>query len=173
MKGLDGGRINIGACSLGAAHACLGLAREHMLVRKQFGKTLSNFQHLQFKLADMATRLTCARLMVRTAASMLDQKHPDATVHCAMAKRFATDSGFEVCNDALQIFGGYGYLKDYAPQRYLRDCRVHQILEGTSESWRTALCCSLTYLVLSLSHRMPTGTNEVMRLIISRNLLKE
>jgi alkylation response protein AidB-like acyl-CoA dehydrogenase len=93
----------------------------------------------------MATDLTSARLMVRTAAHKLDIKCPDATIHCAMAKRIATDTGFQVCNDALQMFGGYGYLKDYAPQRYLRDCRVHQILEGT---------------------------NEVMRLIISRNLLK-
>jgi alkylation response protein AidB-like acyl-CoA dehydrogenase len=113
------------------------------LVRKQFGKTLSNFQHLQFKLADMATELVAARQMVRTAAQKLDEKDSNATGYCAMAKRFATDASFNVCNDALQLLGGYGYLKDYPVQRYLRDVRVHQILEGTNEIMRLILARSL------------------------------
>jgi alkylation response protein AidB-like acyl-CoA dehydrogenase len=144
MKGLDGGRINIAACSLGAARACLDAAREHLGVRSAFGRKLADFQALQFKIADMATELEAARLMVRRAASALDAGDPEATMYCAMAKRFATDVGFKVCNDALQLFGGYGYLKDYPIERYLRDARVHQILEGT---------------------------NEIMRLIIARRLL--
>jgi alkylation response protein AidB-like acyl-CoA dehydrogenase len=145
MKGLDGGRINIAACSLGAARTCLDAARAHMGVRSQFGKKLAEFQALQFRLADMATELEAARLMVQRAASRLDAKDPDATMLCAMAKRFATDIGFNVCNEALQLFGGYGYLKDYPIERHLRDARVHQIL---------------------------AGTNEIMRVIIARRLLE-
>ena len=145
MKGLDGGRINIGACSIGAARACLDAARAHMGVRSQFGRKLAEFQALQFKLADMATALEAARLMILRAANRLDAEDPEATLYCAMAKRLATDVGFEVCNDALQLFGGYGYLKDYPIERYLRDARVHQILEGT---------------------------NEIMRVIIARRLLE-
>lgn len=139
MKALDGGRINIGACSLGGARACLDAAKTHLGVRKQFGKTLSEFQALQFKIADMATELEAARLMVRRAATALDAKHPDATLHCAMAKRFATDVCFAVCNDALQLHGGYGYTKEYPVERYLRDLRVHQILEGTNEIMRVVI----------------------------------
>jgi len=146
MKGLDGGRLNIAACSLGGARGCLDAARAHMLERKQFGKRLAEFQALQFRLADMATELAAARLMVHRAAAMLDAKHPDATMFCAMAKRFATDAGFAVANEALQLHGGYGYLRDYPVERIVRDLRVHQILEGT---------------------------NEVMRVIIARALLKE
>jgi alkylation response protein AidB-like acyl-CoA dehydrogenase len=144
MMGLDGGRLNISACSLGGARACLDAAREHMLERRQFGRPLADFQALQFKLADMRTELEAARLMVRRGAASLDRGDPEATMHCAMAKRFATDAGFHICNEALQLFGGYGYLKDFPIERYLRDVRVHQILEGT---------------------------NEIMRVIISRHLL--
>jgi alkylation response protein AidB-like acyl-CoA dehydrogenase len=144
MKGLDGGRVNIAACSLGAARASLEAARAHMTVRKQFGRTLAEFQALQFKLADMATELAAARLMVQHAAWLLDQADPEATLACAMAKRFATDAAFAICDAALQLHGGYGYLKDYPIERYLRDTRVHRILEGT---------------------------NEIMRLIIARRIL--
>ncbi len=144
MMGLDGGRLNISACSIGGARACLEAAREHMLVREQFGRKLAEFQALQFKLADMATELEAARLMVHRAAAKLDRGDADATLHCAMAKRFATDVGFQVCNEALQLHGGYGYLRDYPIERILRDVRVHQILEGT---------------------------NEIMRLIVARQLL--
>jgi alkylation response protein AidB-like acyl-CoA dehydrogenase len=146
MAGLDGGRINIAACSLGAAAASLEIAREHLLVREQFGRKLAEFQALQFKLADMATELAAARLMIYNAAAKLDAKAPDATQACAMAKRFATDAGFAVCNDALQLLGGYGYLMDHPVERHLRDLRVHQILEGT---------------------------NEIMRVIIARGLLQD
>ncbi|XP_066564252.1 isobutyryl-CoA dehydrogenase, mitochondrial isoform X3 [Amia ocellicauda] len=146
MKGLNGGRINIASCSLGAAHACVLLARDHLTVRKQFGETLSNNQYLQFKLAEMATRLVASRLMVRQAAVALQQGREDAVALCSMAKLFATDECFAICNQALQMHGGYGYLKDYAVQQFVRDIRVHQILEGT---------------------------NEVMRMIISRNLLTD
>ncbi|HTZ80716.1 MAG TPA: isobutyryl-CoA dehydrogenase [Stellaceae bacterium] len=145
MMGLDGGRLNIAACSLGGARACLEAAREYMTQREQFGKKLAEFQALQFKLADMATELDAARLMVHRAAASLDARDPEATLHCAMAKRFATDVGFRVCNEALQLHGGYGYLKEFPIERYLRDVRVHQILEGT---------------------------NEIMRLIIARRLLR-
>ncbi len=145
MSGLDGGRINIAACSLGAARASLDAATAYVQTRSQFGQTLASFQTIQFKLADMATELTAARLMVLNAASKLDAKAPDATLHCAMAKRFATDVGFQVCDAALQLHGGYGYLKDYPVERFLRDARVHQILEGT---------------------------NEIMRVIISRHMLQ-
>jgi alkylation response protein AidB-like acyl-CoA dehydrogenase len=145
MAGLDGGRLNIGACSLGGAGACLDKALGYVQERRQFGKPLAEFQALQFRLADMATDLEAARLMIYKAASMVEAKHPDATKFAAMAKRLATDTGFNVVNDALQLHGGYGYLRDYQIERYLRDLRVHQILEGT---------------------------NEIMRMIISRALLK-
>ncbi len=144
MKALDGGRINIAACSLGAAQGALDAARRYLGERSQFGKKLGEFQALQFKLADMATELVAARQMVHTAARKLDANAGDATVWCAMAKRFATDAGFSICNDALQLHGGYGYIREYPVERLLRDCRVHQILEGT---------------------------NEIMRVIISRHLL--
>ena len=120
MMGLDGGRINIGACSLGGARACLEAARGYMLERKQFGKRLADFQALQFRLADMATELEAARLMIHRAAVALDAKAPDATLRCAMAKRFATDAGFQICDEALQLHGGYGYIKEYPIERYLR-----------------------------------------------------
>ncbi|PIE41132.1 MAG: acyl-CoA dehydrogenase [Gammaproteobacteria bacterium] len=136
MKGLDGGRINIATCSLGAAQAALDASQRYMHERHQFGKPIANFQALQFKLADMATELVAARQMVRLAAFKLDSKAPDATTYCAMAKRFATDVGFNVCNAALQIHGGYGYIREYPLERYMRDARVHQILEGTNEVMR-------------------------------------
>lgn len=146
MKGLDGGRINIAACSLGAAQATLAHARQYMQERKQFGKAIASFQALQFKLADMVTELVAARQMVRLAASKLDADDPDKTTYCAMAKRFATDIGFQVCNEALQLHGGYGYLREYPIERFLRDARVHQILEGT---------------------------NEIMRMIVGRRILED
>ncbi|MGB5093908.1 MAG: acyl-CoA dehydrogenase family protein [Parvibaculum sp.] len=145
MSGLDGGRLNIGACSIGTATAALKAATAYMMERKQFGKTLSQFQALQFKLADMATELEAARLLLYQAAWKVTMKSPDSTMQAAMAKRFATDVGFNVVNDALQIHGGYGYLRDFPLERHLRDVRVHQILEGT---------------------------NEIMRVIIARELLK-
>ncbi len=144
MSGLDGGRINISACSIGGARACLEAATGYARERKQFGQPLADFQALRFKLADMATELEAARLMVQRAADALDRGDPGATAACAMAKRFATDASFRICNEALQVHGGYGYLKDYPIERYLRDVRVHQILEGT---------------------------NEIMRLIVARDLL--
>lgn len=133
MMGLDGGRINIATCSIGTAQAALNKAVQYMGERKQFGRTLENFQALQFKIASMNTELVAARQMVRLAASKLDHKHPDRSTYCAMAKRFATDVGFNVCDEALQIFGGYGYIKEYPLERYVRDSRVHRILEGTNE----------------------------------------
>ncbi|MBW3560163.1 MAG: isobutyryl-CoA dehydrogenase [Proteobacteria bacterium] len=136
MSGLDGGRLNIGACSLGGAQFALEQAKAYMESRTQFGKPLKDFQGLQFKLADMATELEAARLMVRSGADALDKRDPRATQLCAMAKRFATDVGFKVANDALQVHGGYGYLKDYPVERVVRDLRVHQILEGTNEIMR-------------------------------------
>ena len=139
MMGLDGGRLNISACSLGGARACLEAARDHLLERRQFGQPLADFQALRFRLADMATELAAARLMVRRGAASLDRGDPEATMHCAMAKRFATDAGFHICNEALQLFGGYGYLKDFPIERYLRDVRVHQILEGTNEIMRVII----------------------------------
>lgn len=146
MKGLDGGRINIATCSVGTAQQALNQAAQYMQERKQFGKSLAQFQALQFKLADMATELVAARQLVRYAASKLDRGDPDATTYCAMAKRFVTDVGFQVCDQALQLYGGYGYIKEYPMERYFRDVRVHQVLEGT---------------------------NEIMRLIIARRLLAE
>ncbi|WP_342642203.1 acyl-CoA dehydrogenase family protein [Rhodoligotrophos ferricapiens] len=145
MSGLDGGRLNIGACSLGGAQACLEKAMTYLHERKQFGKPLSEFQALQFRIADMATELEAARLLLHKAAVKVTEKAPDATMYAAMAKRKATDVGFAVVNEALQLHGGYGYLRDFGIERYLRDLRVHQILEGT---------------------------NEIMRLVISRKLLK-
>ncbi len=136
MSGLDGGRLNIGACSLGGASFALDTAKAYMESRRQFGQPLKDFQALQFKLADMATELEAARLMIRNAASALDRKDPQATKLCAMAKRFATDVGFDVANQALQLHGGYGYLRDYPLERVVRDLRVHQILEGTNEIMR-------------------------------------
>jgi len=136
MKGLDGGRINIATCSLGTAQAALDAAQRYLHERKQFGRSLAEFQGMQFKLADMLTQLVAARQMVRLAAVKLDQNDSDATVYSAMAKRFATDVGFEVCNEALQIYGGYGYIKEYPLERHVRDTRVHQILEGTNEIMR-------------------------------------
>lgn len=144
MMGLDGGRINIATCSIGTAQAALNTARQYMSERSQFGKPLAAFQALQFKMADMNTELVAARQMVRLAAFKLDQQDPDKTTYCAMAKRFATDVGFNVCNEALQIHGGYGYIREYPLERHMRDVRVHQILEGT---------------------------NEIMRLIIARRVL--
>ena len=145
MMGLDGGRLNIGACALGTAGAALERAKAYLGERHQFGKPLASFQALQFKLADMATELEAARLLLLQAATKVDAKAPDATKHAAMAKRFATDVSFEVANQALQIHGGYGYLNDFPLERHVRDLRVHQILEGT---------------------------NEIMRVIIARELLK-
>ncbi len=139
MMGLDGGRINIAACSLGGARACLEAARAHMKQRHQFGRPIADFQALQFRLADMATELEAARLMVHRAAAALDAAEPDATQRCAMAKRFATDAGFRICDEALQLHGGYGYTKDYPIERYLRDLRVHRILEGTNEIMRVII----------------------------------
>jgi alkylation response protein AidB-like acyl-CoA dehydrogenase len=144
MSGLDGGRINIGACSLGPAAAALDKARDYMTERKAFGKALNEFQALQFKIADMATELEAARLMIYRAADALDRADPQASMYSAMAKRYATDLGFHIVNEALQIHGGYGYLKDYGLEKLVRDLRVHQILEGT---------------------------NEIMRLVVSRKVL--
>jgi isobutyryl-CoA dehydrogenase len=139
MMGLDGGRLNIGACSLGGARAALDLALAHVTTRRQFGQRLAEFQAVQWKLADMATELEAARLLLHQAAAKLDAGAPDATLACAMAKRFATDAGFAICNEALQLHGGYGYLKDLPIERYLRDLRVHQILEGTNEIMRVII----------------------------------
>lgn len=136
MRGIDGGRINIAACSLGAAQACINHTQAYMKERQQFGQLLSGFQALQFRFADMATELIAARLMVHKAAAAIDSNHSEKSVFCAMAKRFATDIGFNVCNDALQLHGGYGYLREYPIERFLRDARVHQILEGSNEIMR-------------------------------------
>ena len=146
MAGLDGGRINIASCSLGAAQAALHQAQQYVQERKQFGQAIGDFQTVQFTLADMATELVAAQQMVRLAAWKLDQNHSDKSMLCAMAKRLATDLCFNVCNQALQLHGGYGYISEYPLERYVRDARVHQILEGT---------------------------NEIMRVIIARNVLKD
>jgi alkylation response protein AidB-like acyl-CoA dehydrogenase len=146
MEGLDGGRINIATCSVGTAQQALEEATAYVQERRQFDTAIADFQATQFKLADMLTELVAARQMVRLAASKLDHKDAQASTYCAMAKRFATDVGFNVCNDALQLFGGYGYIKEYPMERHVRDTRVHQILEGT---------------------------NEIMRVIISRRLLMD
>ena len=144
MRALDGGRLNIAACSLGGAQFCLDRTVTYMKERKQFGTRLADFQALGFRIADYATAIEAARLMLHRAASALDQGEPGATRLAAMAKRLATDTGFDVVNGCLQLHGGYGYLRDHPIERVLRDLRVHQILEGT---------------------------NEVMRLIVSRDLL--
>ncbi|NHZ44168.1 acyl-CoA dehydrogenase family protein [Massilia aquatica] len=146
MKGLDGGRINIATCSIGTAQAALNRSQAYLKERVQFGRELAQFQALQFKLADMLTELVAARQLVRLAAWKLDTESPDASAYCAMAKRFATDVGFNVANDALQLHGGYGYIREYPLERHVRDTRVHQILEGT---------------------------NEIMRLIIARAILRD
>ncbi|MGE0844858.1 MAG: isobutyryl-CoA dehydrogenase [Flavobacteriaceae bacterium] len=143
MAGLDGGRINIAACSLGGAQAALDRTLGYMEERKQFGQPLSGFQALQFRAADMATELEAARLMVYRAASLLDARDPGASRAAAMAKRFATDAGFSIVNEALQLHGGYGYLRDYPIERILRDVRVHQILEGTNEIMRVIIARGL------------------------------
>ncbi|MGF1456266.1 MAG: acyl-CoA dehydrogenase family protein [Alphaproteobacteria bacterium] len=139
MQGLDGGRINIGACSLGPAGAALKLSQDYMKERQAFGKPLAAFQGLQFKVADMATEFEAAQLLIYRAAQSLDARLPNTTMKCAMAKRFATDVGFRVVNDALQIHGGYGYTEDYPFERWVRDLRVHQILEGTNEIMRVII----------------------------------
>src|SRR5690554_1832544 len=139
MKGLDGGRINIGTCSVGAAQGAYDAARQYLQERQQFSQPLASFQALQFKLADMLTHIVASRQMVRLAANMLDTQNPQASVYCAMAKRMATDLGFQVCLDAQQLHGGYGYLKDYPLERLVRDTRVHQILEGTNEIMRVII----------------------------------
>jgi alkylation response protein AidB-like acyl-CoA dehydrogenase len=144
MMGLDGGRINIGACSLGAARASLEQAQRYTTERKQFGKQIGEFQATQFKLADMATDLEASRLMIWNAAAALDRKDPRATMLCAMAKRFASDNASRIANDALQLHGGYGYLKDFPLERHVRDLRVHQILEGTNEIMRVIIARELT-----------------------------
>lgn len=146
MEGLDGGRINIATCSVGTAQQALEEATAYVRERRQFDSAIADFQATQFTLADMLTELVAARQMVRLAADKLDTKDSQASIYCAMAKRFATDVGFKVCNDALQLFGGYGYMKDYPMERHVRDTRVHQILEGT---------------------------NEIMRVIVSRRLLMD
>ena len=143
MQGLDGGRINIASCSLGAARICLEKSLDYVNDRTQFGKKIADFQATQFKLADMATQLEAARLMVLKAASEIDNLGQDATKISAMAKRFATDIGFSICNEALQLHGGYGYLAEYEIERFVRDVRVHQILEGTNEVMRVVISRSL------------------------------
>jgi len=139
MSGLDGGRINIGSCSLGGANEALNLAKEYIATRIQFGKPIGAFQASQFKIADMATELQAARMMLYRGAAAIDEGHPQKSKYAAMAKRFATDVGFKVANDALQLHGGYGYLKDYPLERIVRDLRVHQILEGTNEIMRVII----------------------------------
>jgi alkylation response protein AidB-like acyl-CoA dehydrogenase len=136
MAGLDGGRLNIGACALGGGEAALTKALAYMRERKAFGRPIIDFQALQFRLADIATSLEAARSLLWRAAAALDAKTPDATRLCAMAKRVATDAGFNAANDALQLLGGYGYLADYGIEKIVRDLRVHQILEGTNEIMR-------------------------------------
>ncbi|MDG2047725.1 MAG: acyl-CoA dehydrogenase family protein [Halioglobus sp.] len=139
MEGLDGGRINIGTCSIGTGQQALEEATAYVRERNQFDTAIADFQSTQFKLADMLTELVAARQMVRLAAYKLDAKDFQASTYCAMAKRFATDAGFNVCNNALQLFGGYGYIKEYSVERHVRDTRVHQILEGTNEIMRVII----------------------------------
>ncbi len=146
MKGLDGGRINIGICAVGTAQAALETATSYVNERSQFGKPIAHFQSVQFKLADMLTQTITARQMLYLAASKVDSNDPQASVYCAMAKRLSTDLSFEVANQALQLHGGYGYLNEYPLERHVRDLRVHQILEGT---------------------------NEIMRVIVSRHMLQD
>jgi len=136
MMGLDGGRLNIAACSIGGARLALETTQAYVATRKQFGKALAEFQNTQFKLADMATALEAARLMVLRGAWAIDTNHPEKTKWCAMAKRMTTDACFQIADEALQLHGGYGYLKDYPLERIVRDLRVHRILEGTNEIMR-------------------------------------
>jgi hypothetical protein len=143
MSALDGGRVNIGACSLGGGSRALDVAKEYMLTRRQFERPLKDFQALQFKLADMATNLDAARLMVYRAAHALDSKSTDAAKFGAMAKRFATDAGYQIADEALQLHGGYGYLKDFPLERIVRDLRVNRILEGTNEIMRVVIAREL------------------------------
>jgi alkylation response protein AidB-like acyl-CoA dehydrogenase len=143
MAGLDGGRLNIGACSIGGGQAALDKAIAYMRERKAFGRRIADFQALQFRVADIATSLETARAMLWRAASALDEKSPDATRLCAMAKRVATDAGFNAANDSLQLLGGYGYLADYGVEKLVRDLRVHQILEGTNEIMRVIVARGL------------------------------
>lgn len=143
MIGLDGGRLSIAACSVGAANACFNIARDYVKIRKQFGKPLSSNQTVQFSLADMASDLYIARSITRSAAALFDSSAPTARTACAMAKRVATQKGFEVCDRALQLHGGYGYLKDYPVERYVRDVRVHKILEGTNEIMNSIISRSI------------------------------
>jgi hypothetical protein len=143
MEGLDGGRLNIAACALGGAQAALDAALRYTGEREAFGQSLDRFQALQFRLADMETELQAARVFLRQAAWKLDTGAADATKHCAMAKRFVTDTASRVANDALQLFGGYGYLEDYGVEKIVRDLRVHQILEGTNEIMRVIVARSL------------------------------
>jgi alkylation response protein AidB-like acyl-CoA dehydrogenase len=144
MAGLDGGRLNIAACSVGGAQAALDKSLAYMAERRAFGRRLDEFQALQFRLADMATSLEVARTFLWRAASALDAGDPSATRLCAMAKRFVTDAGFDVANQALQLHGGYGYLAEYGVEKIVRDLRVHQILEGTNEIMRVIIARSLT-----------------------------
>lgn len=144
MSGLDGGRLNIGACSIGGGQRALDLAQTYSSERHAFGQPIGQFQAIQFKLADMLTELEAARLFLYAAAAKLDAKAPDATRACAMAKRFATDTGFQVANEALQIHGGYGYLAEYGVEKIVRDLRVHQILEGTNEIMRVIIARTMT-----------------------------
>jgi alkylation response protein AidB-like acyl-CoA dehydrogenase len=139
MTGLDGGRINIATCSIGTAQAAIEATIDYVKDRKQFGQAIADFQNTQFKLADMTTDLVAARQMVRLAAFKLDSGDAEASIYCAMAKRFATDVCFNICNDALQLHGGYGYIKEYPLERHVRDTRVHQILEGTNEIMRVII----------------------------------
>lgn len=139
LSALNGGRVNIAACSLGGAQACLQASLGYSQQRRQFGKAIADFQHSQFTLATMATRLEAARGLVYRAANAIDRQAPDLIQYCAMAKKFATDECFTIANQALQLHGGYGYLKDYPIERYLRDLRVHQILEGTNEIMQTII----------------------------------
>ena len=143
MEGLDGGRLNIAACALGGAQAALSQAISYVGERKAFGRTLDQFQGLQFRLADMECELQAARVFLRQAAWKLDNGAADATKHCAMAKRFVTDISFNTANSALQLLGGYGYLEDYGIEKIVRDLRVHQILEGTNEIMRVIIARSL------------------------------
>jgi butyryl-CoA dehydrogenase len=136
LSALNGGRINIAACSLGGAKKCLTLTRQYMLERQQFKQKLAEFEALQFRFADMLTDFDASRLMVHRAAVAIDQKDAHAIRYCAMAKRLATDLCFAICNQCLQLHGGYGYIREYAIERYFRDLRVHQILEGTNEIMR-------------------------------------
>ncbi len=146
MKALDGGRINIAACSIGTARSALDFTKKYIQERKQFGVSIDSFQHSQFKMSDMLTDLLASKQLVLYAAYQLDHQSQDATAFCAMAKRLASDMGFRICNDSLQMMGGYGYLRDYPLEKYVRDSRVHSILEGS---------------------------NEIMRVIIARHMLKQ